>query len=325
MTTTDTNEIRHKMNIYGRERKSFFFAINFEQTEGLFIDKPLQQTDVLFQFCGKGNAPEQEVIKKVSSFNYIPIPYSEYKKKFDIVHKGLKEGYSYLTNLTIKTPVSFNLTLEDIFFQSNASYKVLYPNKFVCFSPERFVKIAGKIISTNPMKGTIDANIPDAEQIILNDYKETAEHNTIVDLLRNDLSIIADNVRVNRFRYIDRIRTNKNDIFQVSSEITGTLREENYLNYGDIIFGMLPAGSISGAPKEATRRIIQDAEKEPRGYYTGVCGYYDGNELDSAVIIRYIENDDSQYYFRSGGGITAYSNCEEEYKEVLEKIYLPIV
>ena len=325
MTTTDTNEIRHKMNIYGREGKPFFFAINFEQTEGLFIDKPLLQTDVLFQFCEKGNAPEQEVIKKVSSFNYIPIPYSEYKKKFDIVHKGLKKGYSYLTNLTIKTPVSFNLTLEEIFFQSNASYKVLYPNKFVCFSPERFVKIVGKTISTNPMKGTIDANIPDAEQIILNDYKETAEHNTIVDLLRNDLSIIADNVRVNRFRYIDRIRTNKNDILQVSSEITATLREENYLNYGDIIFGMLPAGSISGAPKDATRKIIQDAEKEPRGYYTGVCGYYDGNELDSAVIIRYIENDDNQYYFRSGGGITAYSNCEEEYKEVLEKIYLPIV
>lgn len=313
------------MNIYGREARPFFFAINFEQTEGLFIDNPLQQSDVLFQFCGKGNAPEQEVIKKVSSFNYIPIPYSEYKKKFDIVHKSLKEGYSYLTNLTIKTPVSFNLNLEDIFFQSNASYKVLYPNKFVCFSPERFVKIEGKTISTNPMKGTIDANIPDAEQIILNDYKETAEHNTIVDLLRNDLSIIADNVRVNRFRYIDRIRTNKNDILQVSSEITGTLREENYLNYGDIIFGMLPAGSISGAPKEATRRIIQDAEKEPRGYYTGVCGYYDGNELDSAVIIRYIENDDNQYHFRSGGGITAYSDCEEEYKEVLEKIYLPIV
>lgn len=325
MTTTVINEIRHKMNIYGRGGKPFFFAINFEQTEGLFIDNPLQQTDVLFQFCGKGNAPEQEVIKKVSSFNYIPIPYSEYKKKFDIVHKGLKEGYSYLTNLTIKTPVSFNLTLEDIFFQSNASYKVLYPNKFVCFSPERFVKIEGKTISTNPMKGTIDANIPDAEQIILNDYKETAEHNTIVDLLRNDLSIIADNVRVNRFRYIDRIRTNKNDILQVSSEITGTLREENYLNYGDIIFGMLPAGSISGAPKDATRKIIQDAEKEPRGYYTGVCGYYDGNELDSAVIIRYIENDENQYYFRSGGGITAYSDCEEEYKEVLEKIYLPIV
>ena len=175
MTTTVINEIRHKMNIYGREGKPFFFAINFEQTEGLFIDNPLQQTNVLFQFCGKGNAPEQEVIKKVSSFNYIPIPYSEYKKKFDIVHKGLKEGYSYLTNLTIKTPVSFDLTLEDIFFQSNASYKVLYPNKFVCFSPERFVKIAGKTISTNPMKGTIDANIPDAEQIILNDYKETAK------------------------------------------------------------------------------------------------------------------------------------------------------
>ena len=174
------------------------------------------------------------------------------------------------------------------------------------------------------MKGTIDASIPNAEQIILNDYKETAEHNTIVDLLRNDLSIISEKVRVNRFRYIDQIKTNQKDILQVSSEITGRLQPEIKENLGDIIFGMLPAGSISGAPKSATLDIIRRAEGEPRGYYTGIFGYFDGNTFDSAVMIRFIEERDSQYYFRSGGGITVYSDCASEYEEVISKIYLPI-
>lgn len=324
MITTDIAEIKDKMNEGSRESKPFFFAVNFEQSEGLFVENPLQQSEVFFRFPKGGNAGESKLIDKDILFHYTPVSYTEYKRKFEIVHNGLKKGYSYLTNLTIKTPVSFDISLEDIFLYSSAPYKVLFPGKFVCFSPERFVKITGKTLSTNPMKGTIDAAIPNAENIILNDYKETAEHHTIVDLLRNDLSIVADNVKVSRFRYIDRIRTNKTDILQVSSEITGTLQEDNYQNYGDIIFGMLPAGSVSGAPKDATVNIIQTAEREPRGYYTGVCGYYDGKELDSAVMIRFIEKDGGQYYFRSGGGITAYSDCESEYMEVLKKIYLPI-
>lgn len=325
MVITDINEIRYKMNRAGKESRPFFFAVNFELTEGLFFENPMEQTNIIFQFHGKGNATRSHNINKDTSFRYKPVSYSEYKKKFEIVHNGLKKGYSYLTNLTIKTQVSFDISLEDIFFESNAPYKILYPGRFVCFSPERFVRISGRTISTNPMKGTIDALIPNAESIILNDHKETAEHNTIVDLLRNDLSIVADNVKVNRFRYIDRIKTNKADILQVSSEITGNLREENHFNYGNIIFGMLPAGSISGAPKEATVNLIKEAEKEYRGYYTGVCGYFDGKEFDSAVMIRYIEKEDSRYYFRSGGGITAYSDCESEYKEVQKKIYLPII
>ena len=316
-------EIQSRMNQYGKEGKPFFFALNFEMTEGFFIKEPLSQSDILFQFNDRGNFNIPVKIMEEVKFEYAPLSLSEYKEKFDIVHDGLRKGYSYLTNLTVKTPVYFDTSLEEIFLQSKAPYKILLPKRFICFSPERFVKISGKTISTNPMKGTIDATIPDAEAIILNDFKETAEHNTIVDLLRNDLSIIADNVKVDRFRYIDRITTNKTDILQVSSEITGTLRD-NYQNLGDIIFGMLPAGSISGAPKNATLDIIRQAENIPRGYYTGVCGYYDGKELDSAVMIRYIEQENDRYYFRSGGGITAYSNCESEYKEVLEKIYLPI-
>ena len=88
---------------------------------------------------------------------------------------------------------------------------------------------------------------------------------------------------------------------------------------------LLPAGSISGAPKEKTVQIIQQAEGEKRGYYTGIFGYFDGNNLESAVAIRYIEkNEQGEMLFRSGGGITSQSSLEEEYQEILEKVYVPI-
>ncbi|GAB6123976.1 aminodeoxychorismate synthase component I [Dysgonomonas termitidis] len=325
MLTKRVEDIQHKMNVHGNAKRPFLFAVNFELTEGFFLENPFEQAEILFDIRGQGNSPVKKQIENDIQFSPQPLTYDTYKAKFDIVHQGLLRGYSYLTNLTIKTPISTNLSFPDIFAYSNAPYKLLLPGRFVCFSPERFVKISDKIISTNPMKGTIDASVPDAARIILNDYKETAEHNTIVDLLRNDLSIVADNVQVSRFRYIDRIKTNRTDILQVSSEITGWLQGDCVDNLGDIIFGMLPAGSISGAPKPATLDIIREAENESRGYYTGIFGYYDGKELDTAVMIRFIEEEDGRYYFRSGGGITAYSNCESEYKEVLSKIYLPII
>lgn len=327
MLSDNVNEIRDKMNRYGNTKKPFLFAINFETTQALFVDNPLQQNHILFDIQGVRNYNKRQVkAKKVTpQIKSDPIPYKEYKEKFDIVYNGLKTGYSYLTNLTLKTPIETNLSLSEIFEHSQASYKIFLPEQFVCFSPERFVRICNRTISTNPMKGTIDASIHNAEQIILNDFKETAEHNTIVDLLRNDLSIISDNVKVSRFRYIDRIKTNKQEILQVSSEITGNLQDQKADNLGDIIFGMLPAGSVSGAPKQATIDLITKAEKDLRGYYTGVFGYYDGNTLDSAVAIRYIEKEGDQLYFRSGGGITVYSESESEYREALDKIYLPII
>ncbi len=87
---------------------------------------------------------------------------------------------------------------------------------------------------------------------------------------------------------------------------------------------MLPAGSISGAPKQKTVEIIQRAEICPRGYYTGIFGIYSSDELISAVNIRYIEKKDKEFFFRSGGGITAFSNVNDEYKELIQKVYVPI-
>ncbi len=147
---------------------------------------------------------------------------------------------------------------------------------------------------------------------------------TIVDLIRNDLSEVAKNVNVNRFRYIDRINTNHKDLLQVSSEIAGDLSSDYVSHLGSILISLLPAGSISGAPKKKTIQIIREAEQEKRGFYTGVFGYFDGKNLDSSVIIRFIEQEDGHFYYRSGGGITAQSEVEKEYQEVIDKIYVPI-
>lgn len=92
----------------------------------------------------------------------------------------------------------------------------------------------------------------------------------------------------------------------------------------DIIFRLLPAGSITGAPKPKTVEIIAQAEDYRRGFYTGIMGHYADGQLDSAVMIRFIEQENGQLHFKAGGGITAKSRWESEYNEVIQKIYVPI-
>ncbi len=197
-------------------------------------------------------------------------------------------------------------------------------DQFVFFSPECFVRFCNGRVSSFPMKGTIDASVRNAAEVILSDDKEHAEHLTIVDLIRNDLSKSVGNSRVDRFRYIDKIKTSNKNLLQVSSEISATLPDDYFEKLGSIIFAMLPAGSVSGAPKDRTLEIIRNAETGKRGYYTGVTGVFDGENLESSVNIRFIERNGSGYLFRSGGGITIYSKCENEYMEMLDKIYVPI-
>ena len=210
---------------------------------------------------------------------------------------------------------------------------------FVCFSPETFVRIKGGRIYSYPMKGTLDASLPNAEKLLMEDQKEAAEHATIVDLIRNDLSRVAEDVRVDEYRYIDVLHTNKGDILQTSSEISGRLPEDYPHHLGEILDAQLPAGSITGAPKDKTMQIIQEAEGYDRGFYTGIMGIYDQGELNSAVMIRFIEEEEvfpsktenrmnyeaiRKLYFKAGGGITSKSDCRKEYEEVIQKIYLPI-
>jgi para-aminobenzoate synthetase component 1 len=145
-----------------------------------------------------------------------------------------------------------------------------------------------------------------------------------VDLIRNDLSTIASQVRVKRFKYIEKLKTHQGELMQMSSEITGKL-PENFRNHlGDHLFSLLPAGSICGAPKRKTLEIIKSVENYDRGYYTGIFGYFDGVDLESAVAIRFIEKQHNGMVFKSGGGITFQSDWQKEYEEMKQKVYVPI-
>jgi len=313
------------MNQWGKARKPFIFILDFKLKYPVIL--PLDEAaenGIYFTFNNLKNADIHEADKSEFTFRKFPVSYEVFKRSFDQVLTEIKLGNSFLTNLTFPTTIETDLTLREIFDRSEAPYKLLFKNQFVVFSPELFITIIGGTIASYPMKGTIDASIPDAEIKILNDPKETAEHHTIVDLIRNDLSMVSTNVKVEKFRFIDTVKTHDKVLLQVSSEVTGQLPEDYRDHLGNILSKLLPAGSICGAPKKKTLEIISKSEIYDRGYYSGVFGNFDGTDLHSTVMIRFIEKKDGKLIFKSGGGITSMSNPEEEYQELIDKVYVPI-
>lgn len=328
-----TQEIIDRINLLAREGDPFLFVINYRGDDA-FIRKlaDIDPRECLYDFEGTGNVEETTARALPSSVTWeVDAPqYDDYSRSLNIVKSNILAGNSYLANLTCKVPVRCNLSLHGIFLRAKGKYKLLLigeksrGRRFVCFSPESFLKIHDGRIYSYPMKGTLDASIPNAVDILMADRKEAAEHATIVDLIRNDLSRVATQVRVDRYRYIDVLHTNKGDILQTSSEISGQLPDDYREHLGDIIAAQLPAGSITGAPKRKTVEIIQEAEGYERGFYTGVTGIYSEGNLDSAVMIRFVEQDaEGNLFFKAGGGITSKSDCRKEYEEVIQKIYLP--
>jgi para-aminobenzoate synthetase component 1 len=141
-------------------------------------------------------ATSDEAVASPMRFKFAaePIPYTRYLSAFNLVREYALMGRTYLTNLTFPTRIRTRLSLGEIYTMSRAKYKLLYGDRFVVFSPEIFVQIRDGQIRSFPMKGTIDADIPGARELVLDDRKEMAEHVTIVDLIRNDLSMHASRV-----------------------------------------------------------------------------------------------------------------------------------
>lgn len=314
----------NQLGVCGRP---FVFAIDYKQ-QSVWVAEPeaVNPDELLYDLNGftnvvPGCVPDSD---KPVEWKAMPVSRDSYTASFQRVADHIHAGNSYLVNLTCATPVETNLTLKEVFYRSRAPYRLWMKDRFVVFSPEIFVRIDKGFIYSYPMKGTIDASLPDARERILADKKEEAEHATIVDLIRNDLSRVATEVVVERFRYIDELQTNKGNLLQVSSEIRGKLADDWTSSLGTLLFCLLPAGSITGAPKKKTMEIIAEAETYERGFYTGVMGYFDGRKLDSAVMIRFLEQQGEQFYFKSGGGITSKSNLQSEYNEMKQKVYVPI-
>ena len=317
--------IKEKLNKFGFEKEPFLFVLSYDLSE-FYIEKlSLLPSSIKFELNSKEHQ-KNKIVKK-SILNKFPISFEEYKNKFDKLQEEIKKGNSYLLNLTAKTKIETLHSLDDIYENVEAKFKLKFKNDkndFVCFSPERFVEIKKNKIFTYPMKGTIDANIPNAQARILGDIKEMAEHTMVVDLLRNDLGIVGSKVRVDKFRYVEKINAGNKKLLQVSSKISANLQNNWHENIGDIITSILPAGSITGTPKKKTVEILNRVEDYDRSFYTGIFGVFDGINLDSSVMIRFIEaNKEGQMFYKSGGGITIDSNVLNEYQELLDKIYLP--
>ena len=332
-----------QLNQWGRDKKPFVFLIDFEQKKPLawLVDDcpdwfqfkftkassfkksetTLTEIDQVSGIVDSGFTNSKVNLKSENLLTKYPIDLAVYQVKFHQVMDALHKGDSFLMNLTIPTPVQIKLDFQTYFDHAKSKYVIWLKEQFIAFSPETFIQIKNGKIATFPMKGTIDASLPNAKELLLNDPKEYAEHATIVDLLRNDLSRVASKVRVTNFRYYEEIPTQNGVIGQMSSAIEGELPADYASKIGSILYDLLPAGSVSGAPKKKTAELIASIEGTDRGYYTGIAGYFDGVDLDSCVLIRYLGADN---IYHSGGGITFQSDMASEYQEMINKVYVPV-
>ncbi len=316
------NEGIDLINTLGQEREPFLFFFSYDKKK--IFAQPLQalDDDIFYKLEDWRNYPVKER-KRTFTFTTSPVDFLHYCQSVEKIKEEIRSGNTYLLNLTYKTPIESDLSLKEIFTYAQAKFKLYFKGSFICFSPERFVEIHDNTIATYPMKGTIEASLPNASEQILSNPKEMAEHVMIVDLMRNDLGIVGKEVSVKKFRYIDKIRAGDKELLQVSSKITATLPQDWRDSIGDILDQLTPAGSITGTPKKRTMEIIHDIEGYERGFYTGIFGLFDGRSLRSAVMIRYIEAEEGKLFYKSGGGITIDSDAKSEHEELIDKIYLP--
>lgn len=188
-------------------------------------------------------------------------------------------------------------------------------------SPETLVKLENGILHTFPLAGTrkrgkTDVEDKALEKDLLSDEKELAEHNMLVDLGRNDLGRISKfgTVEVEKFHSIERY----SHVMHIGSTVRGEIREE--FDALDAVSAVLPAGTLSGAPKIRACQLIAELENNKRGIYGGAIGYIDftGN-LDTCIAIRIAYKKNGKVFVRSGAGIVADSVPEKEYQECINK------
>ena len=188
-------------------------------------------------------------------------------------------------------------------------------------SPETLAKLENGKISTFPLAGTRPRGKDDEEDKaleaeLLKDEKELAEHNMLVDLGRNDIGKVSEigSVKVEEYLSIERF----SHVMHIGSTVTGKIRADK--DAVDAVDAILPAGTLSGAPKFRACQIIEELENDTRGVYGGAIGYLDftGN-MDTCIAIRLVYKKNGRICIRSGAGVVADSVPENEFRECINK------
>ncbi|MDS0525739.1 aminodeoxychorismate synthase component I [Clostridium sp. SHJSY1] len=269
---------------------------------------------------------EEVVLHKKNTKFYSNFEKEEYEKKIDRLKEYIRSGDTYIANMTRRIWCNNNESAFNIYEKLRSINKAPF-SAFMNFedfqvissSPERFLSIMDRVVTTRPIKGTRPRGKDEEEdkinrEALINSEKDKAELLMIVDLERNDLSKTCDKVKVTELFKIEKYAT----VFHLVATVQGILK--NGVSEIQCLKECFPGGSITGAPKIRSMEIIEELEGLKRNLYTGSIGYFDlrGN-CDFNIVIRTIIKKENKAYFGVGGGITWDSNPEEEWYETCDK------
>ncbi|MCI5650263.1 MAG: anthranilate synthase component I [Fusicatenibacter sp.] len=317
-----------KVIAYDNFRQKIILIVNMETKDPQTgYQKAIRELDVIEQLIRRGTPAKHEAGHLLSGFRSL-FSEEEYCEKVEQVKHYIREGDLFQLVLSNRLEADFEGSLLD-------TYRVLRttnPSPYMFYfcsedveiagaSPETLVKVENDEIRTYPLAGTRPRgkNREEDEALereLLADEKERAEHNMLVDLGRNDLGKLCrfGSVEVEKYMFVERY----SHVMHIGSTVKGRLREN--AKSVDAIASVLPAGTLSGAPKIRACQIIHELEGNKRGIYGGAIGYLDftGN-LDTCIAIRLAFKKNGKLYVRSGAGIVADSVPKKEYQECINK------
>lgn len=272
-------------------------------------------------------APSEAV--KIDSWQ-LQTSFEDYQQAIKHIRDEIKSGNTYQVNYTTELISDFKMDGYDFYHTLRQAQQANYTAfldigeyQIISASPELFFHWQNEVLTTKPMKGTISRGLSVEQdqkqhQILKNSLKDQAENIMIVDLLRNDLSKVAmtGTVQVDKLFEIEQYPT----VWQMTSTITAKTKPSATLL--DIFTALFPCGSITGAPKANTMRIISELEQQPREVYCGAIGYITPEkEAIFNVPIRtvWVDKKQQKAHYGVGGGITWDSTSSNEYQEVIQK------
>jgi anthranilate synthase component I len=317
-----------KVIAFDNYRQKIILIVNI-RTHNIDVeyDNGKNQLDKLRTIVKSGQYGESAPACVKSGFNAL-FTKEEYCQMVNKAKNHIREGDIFQVVLSNR----FGADFEGSIFDTYRVLRTINPSPYMFYfsgsnleiagaSPETLVKLQDGKLFTFPLAGTRPRGASDEEDItlekeLLKDEKELAEHNMLVDLGRNDLGKISEFGTVSVAKYKSILRFSH--VMHIGSTVSGEILEGK--TGLDAINAVLPAGTLSGAPKIRAMQIINELEQNKRGIYGGAIGYLDftGN-MDTCIAIRIVYRRNNKVFIRSGAGIVADSNPESEYQECVNK------
>ena len=317
-----------KLIVFDNFKQKIMFIVNIKVVDvEKEYEKATKELKKLVDIVKKGSPIENDKLKIKTEFT----PLFSKEKFCSMVEKAkehIKNGDIFQVVLSNPICAKIEGSLMDtyrVLRTTNPSPYMFYFSSDIIeiagASPETLVKLQNKSLYTFPLAGTRSRGKNEEEDLnleknLLADEKELAEHNMLVDLARNDLGRVSEfgSIKLEKYMEIKRF----SHVMHIGSTVKGTIRRDK--DVLDVIDAILPAGTLSGAPKIRACEIIEELEQNKRGIYGGAIGYlsFSGN-MDTCIAIRIAFTKKNQVFIRSGAGIVADSVAESEFEECMNK------